>query len=127
MVLMHGQNYDAQQEIERILSKFDNLDLINKDRKDMSVKPTTNEVYKIEKTGDIYVGETENKKRKGFGRLICQNGTFYEGYWNSDKFNGQGFYLDSEGNYIQGLFKDNKPEGRCLLKKRDGGVYEGEM
>ncbi|KAL4466321.1 hypothetical protein ABPG72_020170 [Tetrahymena utriculariae] len=127
MVLMHGQSYNTDQEIERLLSKFDNMDLINKDRSLKDMRPSSNEVYKLDKTGDIYVGETLNKKRNGFGRLVCQNGSFYEGYWEGDKFNGQGFYLDSEGNYIKGQFKDNKPHGRCLLKKKDGGVYEGEM
>jgi hypothetical protein len=31
------------------------------------------------------------------------------------------------GNYIKGTFKNGKPEGKCILKKKDGGTYEGDM
>ena len=70
------------------MSKFDNIDIINKDRTCMNTHPTTNDVYKIETTGDLYVGEVLYQKRNGFGRLVCLNGTFYEGYWNNDRFSG---------------------------------------
>lgn len=66
------------------MSKYDNIDLINKDRQYIHVDPMSNEAYRIEKTGDIYIGEVFNKKRNGFGRLICQNGAFYEGYCEND-------------------------------------------
>ena len=65
--------------------------------------------------GSKYVGEFENDKTNGLGKIIFPDGNSYIGEWKNNKFNGMGIYFVS-GSMLGGKFKDGK-----LLSLNDNG------
>ncbi|MBT7013760.1 MAG: cytoplasmic protein [Actinobacteria bacterium] len=56
-----------------------------------------------------YVGEIENGKPYGQGKLTFPNGNKYEGEWKDGKYDGQGTITFSNGDKLVGEYKDGKP------------------
>ena len=56
-----------------------------------------------------YVGEIENGKPNGQGKLTFPNGNKYEGEWKYGKYDGQGTITFSNGDKLVGEYKDGKP------------------
>ena len=62
----------------------------------------------IFKNGDIYMGQIENNKKEGHGKVIYNNGEIYVGEFKDNKMEGKGVFININGDIIQGSFKNNK-------------------
>lgn len=90
-----ANKYDYRLAIAQILSKFGDASDIEQHRTLSPKSNLPNEgIFRGETTGDIYIGQTSQGQKNGFGRLICGNGCFYEGFWHANKYYGEGFFLD---------------------------------
>lgn len=58
------------------------------------------------KNGDMYLGETKNGKRNGYGIYLWASGIAWYGPWNNDKRAGKGLSLYPEGGVEEGTFYD---------------------
>ena len=83
----------------------------------------------FDKQGNKYVGEWENDKFNGKGRLISISGDYYEGYFNMGIIEGYGiFYSNNEKYEYNGEFQDNKFHGKGIIKYENNNIiYEGEF
>ena len=83
----------------------------------------------LDSQGNKYIGQWENDKFNGKGRLLSINGDYYEGYFNMGLIEGDGtFYSKKEKYKYIGNFKENKfhGEGKIIYEKEDI-IYEGEF
>ena len=51
----------------------------------------------IFENGAVYVGESNNMIREGFGKQTWPDGFVYEGYWKHDMPNGKGAIVQADG------------------------------
>lgn len=76
-------------------------------------------------TDGTYVGETQENKPNGNGRLTLYNGDTHSGLWTSGKKNGWGEYMLSDGTTYKGVWKeDTLPLGFCIDST---GYYNGSF
>ena len=77
-----------------------------------------------------YIGEYQNNKREGIGKLYIENQIQYEGYWKNDKKEGFGIlHLNNIIKY-EGEWKDDKKNGYGILTCEYPGKftqYKGEF
>jgi len=62
---------------------------------------TTNDAYKFEvihDETDVYLGETKDGKRHGYGIYLRQNGDMWYGEWADDQRTGEGIVIYMDGN-----------------------------
>jgi hypothetical protein len=52
--------------------------------------------------GNIYIGETYNKKREGYGMYIWNNGDVWYGSWENGQRNGSGVFIKLDGTSTTG-------------------------
>lgn len=83
--------------------------------------------------GNIYIGNWNNDKRHGLGKLTYPDGvqSLY-GIWNSDKFSGRGKVVKyQEGNKVltvyEGQFMDGELTGEGVMTDSLGIYYKGEF
>lgn len=74
--------------MNKIISRAGDLEIINNDRPFLTFNTPHSAIYRGQNSGDVFVGEVQNGKKSGFGRLICANGVLYEGYWDNNMYNG---------------------------------------
>jgi hypothetical protein len=83
--------------------------------------------------GSIYVGETMNGLKKGFGKLTYPNGDTLEGKFNANSiFTGKGVWLMSNGIAFKGKWVDGLMEGHGKYihkcgKEQEGFFSKGEL
>jgi hypothetical protein len=61
-----------------------------------------------------YIGEYQNNKREGLGKLYIENQIIYQGQWKNDKKEGFGIF-DFNYNKYEGEWKDDKKHGYGIL------------
>jgi len=66
--------------------------------------------------GNVYVGQMEDGKKHGFGKLTWADGAVYVGDWKDGKRDGEGKLTLADGEVYVGDWKDNKRG----LKGRNG-------
>ena len=74
--------------------------------------------------GREYIGEWQNDKREGKGKLTFGSDT-YEGTFLDNKMNGRGVYKCSNGNTYDGKWKDGLRDGWGVYKYKNGNVFKG--
>jgi hypothetical protein len=72
------------------------------------------------KNGDKYVGDYENCKYDGFGKMFYKNGDRFEGEFKENQKNGFGIYYYKNGDYFKGNFVNDNKSGKNfkLIKRR---------
>ena len=83
----------------------------------------------LDSQGNKYIGQWENDKFNGKGRLLSLNGDYYEGDFNMGLIEGNGsFYLKKDEYKYIGTFKENKFHGEGQIKyEKEDIIYEGEF
>ena len=76
-------------------------------------------------SGEKYVGNWVNMKRKGFGTNYWVNGEWYRGDWQDDLKNGQGTYSYKNGDKYVGAWKNDKQDGEGTYYYADGTIKKG--
>jgi hypothetical protein len=76
-------------------------------------------------SGEKYVGNWVNMKRKGFGTNYWVNGDWYRGDWLEDKKHGQGTYQYKNGDKYVGQYKNDKQDGEGIMYYADGTTLKG--
>ncbi len=75
-----------------------------------------------------YVGQVQDGKKHGTGKLFSTSGKlYYEGSWRNDKREGYGIGLFYDEFSYAGLWINNKPHGKGILYYRDYTFYNGEF
>ena len=77
--------------------------------------------------GDIYEGEIQNEKRKGYGINYFINGDRYEGWWENDLQNGTGTLFYNDGSLFIGQWVNGKQNGMGSLYYNSGDKYYGNF
>ncbi len=77
--------------------------------------------------GDIYEGEIQNEKRKGYGINYFINGDRYEGWWENDLQNGTGTLFYNDGSLFIGQWVNGKQNGMGSLYYNCGDKYYGNF
>lgn len=88
---------------------------------------TKSEVSKVSYDDGIYIGEVDNDKPEGYGRLLV-NDEMYIGSFENGKLTNSGVLMNEkfEWTYI-GSFNKNRFHGLGSLKNDDGSIYIGEF
>ena len=74
----------------------------------------------------IYIGQFENFKFNGKGKIIYDNKSTYEGNFVSGYKEGNGQLIFEDGSYYIGNFHKNNYNGNGIFKWNDGRIYSGE-
>lgn len=74
----------------------------------------------------VYVGNWDNGKRNGSGKMTWENKDSYEGNWEDDYMSGHGTFTTADGSNYVGLWKKGKPHGKGNLVHATGNQYEGD-
>ena len=72
-----------------------------------------------------YLGDIENGKPNGQGKVTWSVGDKYLGEWKEGKYHGDGIYNFHYGDKYVGEFKDGKKHGKGKFTNTDGGWYDG--
>ena len=80
----------------------------------------------IFKSGNIYEGEFKNNLKEGKGIFYYNNGDRYEGDWKNDLKEGKGIYYINDGNRYEGDWKNNLREGKGIFYYNDGSREMGD-
>ena len=86
-------------------------------------------IYKVEVLvleDGIYIGQTVNKERHGWGRMIWKDGSVFEGHWHEDIADGRGRIIHPSGDTYEGQWTAGRIEGYGRYTRFDGGFYEGD-
>ena len=83
----------------------------------------------LDSQGNKYIGQWENDKFNGKGRILSVNGDYYEGDFNKGLIEGTGtFYSKKESYEYYGNFKKNKFHGEGKITYEKSNItYEGEF
>lgn len=75
-----------------------------------------------------YEGEWKNGKKHGIGKLIMKDGTFYEGEFKDGEICGKGYKYDKATNTeLTGIFQDGQIQGKSKISKSGEFSYDGDM
>jgi len=58
--------------------------------------------------GTVYMGNWDNDKMNGNGRIQFSSGALYEGEFVNNCFNGKGQYTWPNGSHFDGMFDNNR-------------------
>ena len=72
-----------------------------------------------------YVGNFNNDKLDGRGRIEIYGKGIYEGNFNKEQINGYGVFKYCNGDYYEGEMKDGEMDGYGILKCANGNSHEG--
>ena len=119
---LQNDNSDIINGIESIKKEIQNL------RQNLIINK---EVQGIEIPGyGKYIGELNDDKIDGKGKMIYIDGTIYEGEFQEGKHEGEGKEIYNNGDKYKGNFKKGKREGKGIYYyysgKWMGDIYEGE-
>ena len=74
-----------------------------------------------------YIGDTQNGKKQGKGKLLFSDGSYYEGDFKDDLYTGVGTLHLKEYRYV-GEFFNGKKQGKGKIEYfAEKKVYEGEF
>ncbi|MCG8312705.1 MAG: hypothetical protein MI976_05765 [Pseudomonadales bacterium] len=76
--------------------------------------------------GSQYVGDIQNGKRHGDGRMQWTSGDSYEGSWRGDKPHGKGTKSYIDGSIYRGEFNQGIQQGKGTFTYPDGTTYTGD-
>jgi hypothetical protein len=76
-------------------------------------------------SGEKYVGNWVNLKRKGFGTNYWVSGDWYRGDWLDDKKHGQGTYQYKNGDKYVGQYQNDKKHGEGTMYLANGTTQKG--
>lgn len=85
----------------------------------------TQNIYQFS-DGSVYIGEMEDLKKEGRGRVYLPNGSMFEGFWKDGMPEGRGRYFNFNGDYCEGTFKKGELHGQGRYEQQDGTYFEGE-
>jgi hypothetical protein len=74
----------------------------------------------------IHVGQWENGRFHGRGRITYSDKSTYVGQWWNGKFHGRGKRVLADQSTYVGEWKDGAPHGRGTMKYTDGSTYVGQ-
>lgn len=74
---------------------------------------------------NIIIGECENDKRHGNGKITFGNGDVYEGEWVNGKRCGNCKFTWKDGSVYEGECENDKQHGKGKITHTNGDVYEG--
>ena len=57
------------------------------------------------KNGDAYIGQMDDNKKHGYGKVIFSNGTIFEGSFERNKAYGRGRMIYIDGSYYLGEYQ----------------------
>lgn len=77
--------------------------------------------------GSVYVGEWANDKPHGRGKLTYPNGESYDGDWQEGEATGRGVLIRPGLFRYEGEVESGQAEGMGKAIYPDGSTYEGEM
>ena len=72
-----------------------------------------------------YVGNFNNDKLDGRGRIEIYGKGIYEGNFNKEQINGYGVFKYCNGDYYEGEMKNGEMDGYGILKCANGNSHEG--
>lgn len=75
----------------------------------------------------VYVGETEDGRPHGFGKLTTPDGYIYMGNWFHGEKTGRGSEWKSDGEKYIGQFKGGLRHGQGVVYYPDGSSYSGDL
>lgn len=75
----------------------------------------------------IYVGEVQDGKPHGFGKLTSPNGYVYMGDWYRGEKSGSGSEWKPDGEKYIGQFKNGQRHGSGIIYYADGTSYAGDI
>ena len=85
-------------------------------------------VFAHQKTKDsIYIGDTKNGIKDGYGKLLSKNGEIYLGQWKNGEKKGKGSLRKCKEIIYEGDFYFDKPEGFGKYYYKNGNFYLGQF
>ena len=72
-----------------------------------------------------YVGELQNGRPHGKGRLEVRDGLMYQGDWRRGVMHGPGEIRHPDGGHYVGAFWKGKPHGKGRVAYANGEIHEG--
>lgn len=82
---------------------------------------------KLTSSNGIYDGQWDNDTFHGIGTMTYPNGESYAGEWEHGTAVGMGKLTKPDGTVYSGAFKEGKPNGRGIIIMSDGEKYIGEF
>ncbi len=84
-------------------------------------------IKEIDFLGGKYIGEVENGKYNGYGKLMLDNGDMYEGDFVNGLKSGQGNYYFADGSHYKGQFSLDMMTGQGNMDYVNGDSYHGDF
>ena len=63
------------------------------------------EVLDFSEVNGMYIGETKDGKRHGYGIMVWQNNDIWIGWWSEGSRDGTGLYINSDGSVLTGSWQ----------------------